>query len=517
MVRDSASAASRVGWRQALATLAQLRPAGLRPSPRSASAGARAWASAAAHSSDSGLWRCAVGLLWELQEASVQLDVACLNAAASASAAAGCWAKALDLLLNDGPSSGLAPSAVTRLTAVGACGAAKKWAWASWLLCHMPLAGPSDTAGCNAAISACERSACWQPALALLQAMRRSRGSPDLISCNAASSACAKGLQWEQAFQQLFSLVACWRLEADVITYSAAISAQPWERSVRVMQKLCQDGLRFDIVACNAGMSACGSSRRWELSLGLLGEARRQDLRPDLVSCGAAISAAGAGGGQWEKVLLLWQSLSRPHGRDDLQRQSLHRQGRLQVALNAALSSCEAVGEWAWALFLLREAQRGSLPPDVVSFAAVVSACARGVRCPRPLALALLGEAKHRGLKLDLVAYNSALAALSGGTNNKNSNNNSWRLALQLLQELRLEGHLPDSVGINAVLGAVAGSGGGSQWAEALVLLGEMPAFHLQPDALTCAICVTAFEGGAALQRGLLERLQHQAVTALLR
>ena len=58
-----------------------------------------------------------------------------------------------------------------------------------------------------AAISACEKSGQWHPAVLLLNEIGEAHMAPDMISFNAAILACGKGGQWRCAVSVLHYLV----------------------------------------------------------------------------------------------------------------------------------------------------------------------------------------------------------------------------------------------------------------------------------------------------------------------
>ena len=82
----------------------------------------------------------------------------------------------------------------------------------------------ADVVSYSTAISACEKAARWERALALLAAMRADALRADVIAYSMTISACEKAAQWQRALALLDELRAR-RLAPDAIAYNAAISA----------------------------------------------------------------------------------------------------------------------------------------------------------------------------------------------------------------------------------------------------------------------------------------------------
>ncbi|CAJ1440681.1 unnamed protein product, partial [Effrenium voratum] len=96
------------------------------------------------------------------------------------------------------------------------------------------------------------------------------------------------------------------------------------------------------------------------------------------------------------------------------------------VALNAAISSCEKARQWQRALALLAEMDSRLLRKDVISYNAALSACEK---CSRWQAqLVLLHTMRSVSVAFDSFSLNAALLCCRG--------TGRWRLAVALFLEL---------------------------------------------------------------------------------
>ncbi|CAK0790319.1 unnamed protein product, partial [Prorocentrum cordatum] len=86
-----------------------------------------------------------------------------------------------------------------------------------------------------------------------------------------------------------------------------------------------------------------------------------------------------------------------------------------------------AVGEqWQRALALLSEMREAKLEPNVISYNAWISACAKGEQWQR--ALALLSAMREAKLEPNVISYNAGTSACAKGE--------QWQRALALLSEM---------------------------------------------------------------------------------
>jgi pentatricopeptide repeat domain-containing protein 1 len=140
-------------------------------------------------------------------------------------------------------------------------------------------------------------------------------------------------------------------------------------RALDTFATLEQSGLPLSLVSFSAAIRACATENHWPIALSLLEDARDLGLEPDTIVCNAALSACERGG-QWEEALLLLREMvcsdvSPPD----------------RISYNTAIAALSRGGQWHKAIELLDEMPRVVAPPhnrpDVHSFGAAISACAR--------------------------------------------------------------------------------------------------------------------------------------------
>lgn len=73
------------------------------------------------------------------------------------------------------------------------------------------------------------------------------------------------------------------------------------------------------------------------------------------------------------------------------------------AVVSAAMTACDAAGEWEEALSLFEEMQMAGTPMDAVTYCAAMNACGTGGQWER--ALSLLNEMTSVGLRPNVVCY----------------------------------------------------------------------------------------------------------------
>ncbi|CAE8651163.1 unnamed protein product, partial [Polarella glacialis] len=304
---------------------------------------------------------------------------------------------------------------------------------------------------------------------------------------------------WQQAIARLHQAEQS-GLQLDVIALSAAARAagraplQGWARSLHaLLEGLRGRGLWPSTSACNAALAALATQTQtqtqsgraafysttgggWAAAVWLLQQMRRWGLRQDVLGFGAVISTCGRAG-RW------------PQAAEVLLRLQLAGIQPSSTALNAMVSACEKGGRWRLALRLLEQGLLGAVASaDLVTYSAAISACEKCGQADAALQLleGLLcgGEGGHLpspGLRVDVIAWNSAMSACATGTR--------WECTLGLLQRMDGHGLSPDVISGNA---GIQAWGYGGDWAAALGLFSSMRARHLRPTAVSFVAALTA-------------------------
>ncbi|CAE8586321.1 unnamed protein product [Polarella glacialis] len=325
--------------------------------------------------------------------------------------------------------------------------------------------GHSGKSACRSIIFACERADAWHAALALLSRARATVGfEPDAASVSAAISACggkqqAKAGLWQRVLNLLQGTCA-WRLELDVVTSSAAVSAcsqaGKWQTSLVCARWAASEGIRGDVVFCNAVLTACSRAGEWQRAFSLLrnfgiSTAGQESPRLDLVSFNAAASACERSG-EWRLALALYS---------ELPTQGL---SPGEFTLSTCISACARRARWQLALGLLRCAKQARLEPGLFSHNAFLNACDRAGQWKE--ALASLGQLRTDGLSPDPITCNAAMSSCDKAKG-------QWWRTLQLLSSMQLWALRPTAVSFKVVasVGAESSCACAVSWQDALALL----------------------------------------------
>jgi len=435
----------------------------------------------ARHASD-GQWRKALQLLRTLPDRGVTVNVIHYNAVIKACSRSGQWKLAIALLremtgsIKDSPTAAPAADAWSFSTAISALSAAPQevgWQTCLELLEQMPEA---STAAHNAALRLAGRDGTADGARRTLQMLRKMAANgppPDLLSFNLVINAFKARGEWKPALELLAELEIHASLRPDVVSYSSAIAAIAptgnWREACRLLDRMRAANVPPNEFSYGAAISACDAGGEWVRAVALLRELERTHA-PSLVAYTSAISAC-AKDGAWQQALRL------------LVRMPLIGLQPNVIQFNAAISACAKAKEWRPALALLkrmrgeanandkgqpRQRRRRRLypSPNVVSYNAAISACARGGVWRE--ALALLRQMRTDGLAPDMVSYSTALDALARGA--------QGRAALGIITGMRQKGIEPDAIALCAACRACEAAG---EWRGALLVL--RPALQAEP------------------------------------
>eukprot|EP00913_Durusdinium_trenchii_P024493 g22994.t1 len=211
----------------------------------------------------------------------------------------------------------------------------------------------------NAAISACEKSADWQAALALLCRTESARVQTNVITFNASISACEKASQWQLALS-LMSVLVIRRMQADVVSYSSSISAcqkgSEWQLACVLLAAAGTAHVPRQEMTHNAAVSAC--DRSWTRALMLVSFFPVCRLRPNVITVTATIATLETS--NWSDALYLnrhcWTLQMSPNS----------------FTYTSSSSICEKAGRWQEALELLH---CGEQLQHVIAFNSVIGAC----------------------------------------------------------------------------------------------------------------------------------------------
>jgi pentatricopeptide repeat domain-containing protein 1 len=383
-------------------------------------------------------WALALQLLVRMGRANITADVVCFSAAISACGRGRQWERAVSLLrtmqhggnIDTGDSNNsvwmgpVKPNTVSFTAAIGACGNAGEWEEALKLLEEMRpqvetnsqpdswRSNRSDWGGkgkgkgkggnsdngttprpnevtCNVVITVLGKGGQWGRIPTLLKEMvaQPSGGGKygygvklKTLSYNMAISVCAKGGQWEHALQILHSMGgggSSARVdgapEPDTITYNAAMSAcekaREWERALELLQQLKAVGAK--------------SASRSISNLAEYGERVAAPVQPNRISYNTAISGC-AKEGMWKKAIELMDEMWEAVGGKNLG-EGTHWSDSTDSGSRGAKGGNSA----------------DMLRPDVITYAAVVSACCRAEPKPKLVRAFKLFEELRLELRLD--------------------------------------------------------------------------------------------------------------------
>ncbi|CAE7561362.1 car [Symbiodinium sp. CCMP2456] len=168
-------------------------------------------------------------------------------------------------------------------------------------------------------------------------------------------------------------------------------------------------------------------------------------------------------------------------------RQSSHSHTSKASSRRNSESSAQAMAE---ALALYHEMQDGGLQLDVITCAAMLSACEKCLQWN--WALTLLKEAVCSQLALDVTAYSAAISACAAAV--------QWKWALRLSSEMAAAGVRPDTCAYNAVASSCEAAG---HWQDALQAVVAMQIGNQRPNVLTFGVALRACVQGVLWEQAL--------------
>eukprot|EP00929_Paragymnodinium_shiwhaense_P041758 TRINITY_DN21688_c0_g1_i2.p1 TRINITY_DN21688_c0_g1~~TRINITY_DN21688_c0_g1_i2.p1 ORF type:complete len:542 (+),score=88.99 TRINITY_DN21688_c0_g1_i2:108-1733(+) len=375
-----------------------------------------------------------------------------------------------------------------------ACDRASQWRWA--LQTSSTLARTNGQFGFNGfshngKIAALGKAQNWHAALQCFWAACSSGGQYDGVGCNAAVAACSRQACWSTAV--LLSSAKVLRqlaLEVDCTGINSALhglaSRGIWSRSAALLEQTSGRLVKPDIISINTVISATEPFGKWQFSLAVLFGSRRGSSHADMlvatpVTYGAIASVTDKAG-RWSEALALLL-----HARAALTELNI-------VAYSATLDSCERAGAWTGAMAILQTLPDHSVDANIVACGAALSSCAAS--CRWWCCTCLLQEAPKRWRVVpDAVCHASVLSAYE--------NIGGWREALDLARNMAVleEVCTLDTVAWCSLSSSCEKAG---EWAWTLQLLDVgVSSWKLQPDLVFFTSVVSSCRRSAEWRTGL--------------
>eukprot|EP00435_Cladocopium_sp_Y103_P013368 s3434_g3.t1 len=242
------------------------------------------------------------------------------------------WSSSM-LLFYDMAHGTLQPDIISSNTVLNAAGA--RWRWALFALQSPDI----RTDGCSlcAAMRACAKGGRWEIAEALQLQIRSIMATNsmlaawavsglwqrslarwsccDVVGCNAALSATERSQEWPLALQLILDVGKQRVLKPTLVTQNtlmgALAGAGRWQMAVRALKLVDPDGISFNMLlrAFDAIPStSLGVKSRWRTALQVLGTFITSRLRPRVITFSSCVSSC-ATAGQWRWALFLEQCL----------------------------------------------------------------------------------------------------------------------------------------------------------------------------------------------------------------
>ncbi|GKY92676.1 hypothetical protein MPSEU_000237700 [Mayamaea pseudoterrestris] len=331
---------------------------------------------------------------------------------------------------------------------------------------------------------------CNQPEQAgqLLVACVRQGVTPTIHLFEQVIAGLSRRLQWRKAMQ-LVDMMDEMKLPKTLPLHNSMLVAMAKSsesiQAKSLLQRMKREGLRPTTLSYNSVISACANVRYWKDALLVFDQCLREPgVSPDIYTFTNAIRAC-AKGGKADRALSLLQ---------------VAEDTKLPVdayCYTAAIEACAKVKMWKKALELLETMERLGIIPTEVTYSVTISACGNGGNWEK--ALDLLNLMSEKKMKIRIITYNAAIAALAKGAKLGKSGYESkelWKISLQLLQRMRVDGIEPDGFSFTS---AISCCGAYGKWKEALELFEAMQAggIRTQPNkiAYTAVISTCAKAG----------------------
>ena len=301
----------------------------------------------------------------------------------------------------------------------------------------------------SAALDACAKAepAQWQTAVGLLREMQEAGIPPTVVSYNAAITTCGRAGELKQALQLTVEMRNA-GIQRDLITWSALIDAcakaEPaqWETALALLREMQEAGIFPTVVSYNAAITACGRAGELKQALQLTVEMRNAGIQRDLIT--------------WSALSALEMPVPRQSQRSGRPLSVCCERCRKQASLlmrRATVLPLQlvVVRELKQALQLTVEMISAGIQRDLITWNALLDACAKAEPAQMGTALALLQQMQEAGISPVVKGYNAAIAACCNGGQPKQG--------LQLLGVMRAASVAPDKVTYSALLDGLQAAG----------------------------------------------------------
>eukprot|EP00891_Asterochloris_glomerata_P006084 jgi/Astpho2/6084/Aster-04031 len=274
----------------------------------------------------------------------------------------------------------------------------------------------------------------------------------------------------------------------NIVTYNTLIDVYgklgQWQEALGVLETLRMEGIQPVTRTCNTLMIACNTSGQWQEALRVYEDMLAAGHVPNTTTYNALITAHSKAG-SFNKVLEAFQQMVQQGERSrELMYMHFTRQGGCAALLCTTLERPAAH-------------VRPDLPQgcqrSVITYSSLISACEKAGEWR--LALQLLEEMRREGCNPNVISYNSLITACAQGA--------QWERAAELFQQMQQQHCMPDVVTYTALIGAYEK---GHQWRQALQVFESSSRTRCTPDAILYTTMINTL-----WETGLMWAQQHAA------
>ncbi|CAE8617339.1 unnamed protein product [Polarella glacialis] len=272
------------------------------------------------------------------------------------------------------------------------------------------------------------------------------------------------------AAEELRSLKLLGNLKDYTMVIAGLARSGKWQLAVLLLREAQGSHLRPDTIVYNAAINACSKAQAPPaVALELLGQLLTENLEPSAATWSSSVLAVGLS--------------------DSEQGQQHHQQQQQRSRDDNGRSWWQNCAHgWTGALELLSQAKGYGLRPDVVTFSATVSACARGHRWEH--VLEILSEMRHAQAAPNALTVTNALGSLVS----------NWKVALELVMGASAGRVTPDVVCFGSALSAFEKC---KAWEQVLAMLPVMRRRAVPPNVVTWNSAASACEKAGQWRRAL--------------